>query len=174
MPATRGRPAKQAEPAKRRAVGRPVARPEAAAVEAAPAPKRRRQRRSVSVDGPKAVDVHVGQRLRERRLGLGMSQSALAEKIGLTFQQVQKYERGANRLSASVLYEVASVLDVPISFFFDGLGDGPVKPVEDARAERSVLVLARAIRDLPQDQRTSLTALVSALGRSAGRKPLED
>jgi transcriptional regulator with XRE-family HTH domain len=65
------------------------------------------------------VDVHVGTRMRQRRSLLGMSQTALGAAVGLTFQQVQKYERGSNRISASRLVEFAKVLDVPITHFFD-------------------------------------------------------
>jgi len=71
--------------------------------------------------GPDPVDVHVGQRVRHRRVELGMSQEKLGRALGLTFQQVQKYERGANRVGASRLFDLARVLDVPISFFFEGL-----------------------------------------------------
>lgn len=67
------------------------------------------------------VDVHVGGRIRLRRTLLGMSQERLGEALGLTFQQVQKYERGANRVSASRLYDLSRVLDVPISFFYDDM-----------------------------------------------------
>lgn len=74
---------------------------------------------------PTDIDVHVGQRLRVRRSLLGMSQEKLAESIGLTFQQVQKYERGTNRVSASRLYDISNVLDVPVSYFFEQLGDSP-------------------------------------------------
>lgn len=69
--------------------------------------------------GPKAMDVHVGNRLRMRRSIIGWSQERLAEAVGLTFQQVQKYERGANRISASRLYDFSQVLDVDISYFFE-------------------------------------------------------
>ena len=65
------------------------------------------------------VDVHVGMRMRQRRALLGMSQTALANAVGLTFQQIQKYERGTNRMGASRLYEFAKVLDVPVPFFFE-------------------------------------------------------
>ena len=71
--------------------------------------------------GPNAVDVHVGSRIRLRRTLMGMSQTALAESVGLTFQQIQKYEKGGNRVSASRLYEFGQVLDVPVSFFFDDM-----------------------------------------------------
>jgi transcriptional regulator with XRE-family HTH domain len=69
--------------------------------------------------GPNPVDVHVGSRVRLRRTLLGMSQEKLGEAIGLTFQQVQKYERGANRVGASRLFDLSRVLDVPVGFFFD-------------------------------------------------------
>jgi len=70
---------------------------------------------------PNPIDVHVGRRLRLRRTLLGMSQERLGELLGLTFQQIQKYERGANRIGSSRLYELAQILDVPVSFFFDDL-----------------------------------------------------
>ena len=70
---------------------------------------------------PNPVDVHVGNRVRLRRTLLGMSQERLGEALGLTFQQVQKYERGANRVGASRLFDLSRILDVPISFFFDDM-----------------------------------------------------
>src|SRR6188768_2616137 len=72
---------------------------------------------------PNPVDLHVGGRVRMRRTLLGVSQEQLADSLGLTFQQVQKYERGANRVSASKLYESARALQAPVSFFFEGLAD---------------------------------------------------
>ena len=72
---------------------------------------------------PSLIDVHVGSRIRLRRTLLGMSQERLGEALGLTFQQVQKYERGVNRVSASRLFDLSRVLDVPISFFFDDMPD---------------------------------------------------
>ena len=77
----------------------------------------------VDAEGPNPVDVHVGTRIRMRRKVLGMSQEKLAERLGLTFQQVQKYERGANRVSASKLYQAARALQTPISYFFEGLAE---------------------------------------------------
>jgi transcriptional regulator with XRE-family HTH domain len=68
---------------------------------------------------PRPVDAHVGARVRLRRTMLGMSQEKLAEALGLTFQQVQKYEHGSNRIGSSRLYELSKILDVPIQFFFD-------------------------------------------------------
>jgi len=72
---------------------------------------------------PSPIDVHVGTRIRLRRTLLGMSQERLGDALGLTFQQVQKYERGVNRVGASRLFDLSRVLDVPISFFFDDLPD---------------------------------------------------
>jgi transcriptional regulator with XRE-family HTH domain len=70
---------------------------------------------------PNPIDLHVGKRLRLRRTLLGMSQERLGELLGLTFQQVQKYERGVNRIGSSRLFELGQILDVPVSFFFDDL-----------------------------------------------------
>ena len=74
-----------------------------------------------SLRKPSHVDAHVGARIRLRRKLLGLSQQQLAERLGLTFQQVQKYERGVNRVSASKLYETAQVLGAPVTHFFEGL-----------------------------------------------------
>lgn len=72
---------------------------------------------------PNPVDVHVGGRIRLRRTLLGMSQERLGDALGLTFQQVQKYERGTNRVGASRLWDLSRVLDVPVSFFYDDMTD---------------------------------------------------
>ena len=74
---------------------------------------------------PSPIDVHVGTRVRLRRTLLGLSQERLGEALGLTFQQIQKYERGVNRIGASRLFDLARVLDVPIGFFFDDMPGGP-------------------------------------------------
>jgi transcriptional regulator with XRE-family HTH domain len=93
-----------------------------------------------AMKAPNPIDVHVGRRVRLRRKELGISQERLAEGLGLTFQQVQKYERGANRVSASKLYEMARVLRVSIGYFFEGLDD-PASPIGDnyASAYNSVI-----------------------------------
>jgi transcriptional regulator with XRE-family HTH domain len=86
---------------------------------------------------PNPIDIHVGLQVRLRRKALKISQERLADSLGLTFQQVQKYERGANRISASKLYEIARALRVPIAWFFEGLSDpvaGPADGVEEAEA----------------------------------------
>ena len=79
------------------------------------------------------VDVHVGTRLRERRSTLGMSQTAVGAAVGLTFQQIQKYERGSNRIGSSRLFEFSKALDVPVSYFFE---DMPAAARERARPAR--------------------------------------
>ena len=71
-------------------------------------------------ESPNPIDIHVGKRVRMRRLMLRMSQTTLADELGLTFQQVQKYEKGANRISASKLQQCAHILQVPVAFFFEG------------------------------------------------------
>ncbi len=92
----------------------------------------KRKRRKTAERGPRPVDAHVGRRVRLRRTILGMNQTKLGEALGLTFQQIQKYERGTNRIGSSRLYELSKVLDVPVSFFFD---DMPPE-VAGERAER--------------------------------------
>ena len=81
-----------------------------------------------------AVDAHVGERVRMRRKLLGVSQDQLADSLGLTFQQVQKYERGANRISASKLFRIAEILSIDVAYFFDGLPD----PIEGAGPDGAV------------------------------------
>jgi transcriptional regulator with XRE-family HTH domain len=80
--------------------------------------------RMASKGFPNPIDVHVGSRIRLRRTLLGISQERLAEAIGLTFQQVQKYEKGANRVSSSRLYDLARILDVPLPYFFEEMSAG--------------------------------------------------
>lgn len=78
---------------------------------------------------PNPIDIHVGGRVRLRRMMLGMSQEKLGEQLGITFQQIQKYEKGTNRIGASRLQNIASVLSVPVGFFFDGApGQGEATP----------------------------------------------
>jgi transcriptional regulator with XRE-family HTH domain len=141
---------------------------------------RRRRRKS---DKPNPVDVHVGSRVRLRRTLLGMSQEKLGEAIGLTFQQVQKYERGANRIGASRLYDLSRVLDVPVSFFFDDMkpetvetgrqeGDGGIEPTiaryePDPTMRRETLELVRAYYRIPDAQiRRRLFDLTKAIANA--------
>jgi len=81
------------------------------------------KRRKVIEDGPDPIDKYVGSRVRARRMGLRLSQTKLGEAIGVTFQQVQKYENGANRIGASNLYKIGRTLGVEVGFFFEGMPD---------------------------------------------------
>src|SRR5579862_7145013 len=135
------------------------------------------------IDTPSPVDVHVGSRVRLRRTLLGMSQERLGNAIGLTFQQVQKYERGANRIGASRLYDLSRVLDVPVSFFFDdinpmvvasvaegvpGLNESASAPYEpDPMMRRETLELVRAYYRVTDAQtRRRLFELVKAIANA--------
>ena len=96
------------------------------------------------------VDRYVGARIRERRIMLGLTQQQLADLIGVTYQQAHKYERGINRVSAGRLFEVAQVLSVPVSYFFDGLeqeNDRSISP-----RERMCLELARNFAQIPNER----------------------
>lgn len=129
----------------------------------------RRVRRSVARLGPDPVDLHVGTRLRLRRVLLGLSQTQLAESVGLSFQQVQKYERASNRVSASMLYHLAEALDVPIGFFFDGMsGDAlPVPlPKDPGGAHWEVLSVMRHWSAIPRDIRRAVCDLIKCMGRT--------
>ncbi|MFO1152381.1 MAG: helix-turn-helix transcriptional regulator [Rhodospirillales bacterium] len=134
---------------------------------------------------PNPVDVHVGSRVRLRRTLLGLSQEKLGEAVGLTFQQIQKYERGANRIGASRLFEFSRILDVPVSFFFDdmsdrviggdgqmapGMADQPQQPLEqDPLTRRETLELVRAYYRIGDPQvRKRLFELTKSLGTTEG------
>jgi len=120
---------------------------------------------------PHAVDIHVGKRVRHRRWMLGMTQQQLAEKVGIKFQQIQKYETGMNRISASRLWDIADAMRVPVGFFFEGLRDEEV-PVEDGMpadllADREALELVRSYYSIPEDQRRRLFDLARVLSDAA-------
>jgi transcriptional regulator with XRE-family HTH domain len=108
------------------------------------------------------IDRHVGARIRERRIMLGLTQQQLADLIGVTYQQAHKYERGINRVSAGRLFEVAQVLSVPVSYFFDGLeqeGERGISP-----RERMCLELARNFAHIPNERhQEALSQLARAL-----------
>jgi transcriptional regulator with XRE-family HTH domain len=128
-----------------------------------------------NADGPKPIDLHVGSRVRLRRTLMGMTQEKLGHALGLTFQQVQKYERGANRIGASRLYDLSRVLDVPVSFFFDDInpkiaaaldGTAGTRPVyePDPMMRRETLELMRAYyRIASGETRRRLFELVKAM-----------
>ena len=84
----------------------------------------KKQKASFRQESAHPVDVHVGSRVKLRRMALGVSQDTLGKSMGLTFQQIQKYEKGVNRISASKIYELSRQLEVPIDYFFEGYGDG--------------------------------------------------
>ena len=130
---------------------------------------------------PNPIDVYVGSRVRLRRTLLGMSQEKLARAVGLTFQQIQKYERGANRIGASRLFQFTRVLDVPVSFFFDdmpsdagkgipGVAEGLASTFELGNlARRETLELVRAYYKIADPAvRRRMFDLTKALGRSGG------
>ncbi len=96
------------------------------------------------------IDRHVGIRIRERRVMLGLSQQQLAELIGVTYQQAHKYERGINRLSAGRAYEIAQVLGVPVGFFFEGLNGAP--QAELSARQRMCLELARNFANISDEK----------------------
>ncbi len=97
------------------------------------------------------TDRYVGGRIRERRVMLGLSQRQMADLIGVTYQQTHKYERGINRISAGRLYEIAQVLRVPLSYFFEGLGDRPAAGALTVR-QRMCLELARNFAQISNER----------------------
>lgn len=115
-----------------------------------------------------SVDAHVGSRIRLRRTLLGMTQEKLGEALGLSFQQLQKYENGANRVSASKLYSLSQALDVPMAFFFDDMGDG-LKPTPIAHElfDRKQLELARVFAAIDdQEIRIQIIKLVRLISEN--------
>ncbi|SFE92202.1 Helix-turn-helix [Sulfitobacter brevis] len=116
------------------------------------------------------VDVHVGKRIRQRRWLAGMTQQKLAEIVGIKFQQIQKYETGANRVSASRLWDIADALEVEVSFFFDGLksedeGGAPIKrdATVDLMGDKEAMDLVRSYYAIPEHQRRRLFELARVL-----------
>ncbi len=109
-----------------------------------------------------SVDAHVGKRIRHQRWMVGMTQQQLAEKVGIKFQQVQKYETGMNRVSASRLWDIAETLGVSISFFFDGI-DGAKPAPADVIADKEAAELVRSYFAIPEAQRRRLFDLAKVL-----------
>ncbi len=130
------------------------------------------------------VDVHVGQRIRRRRWMVGMTQQQLGEAVGIKFQQIQKYETGMNRVSASRLYEISKALDVPVAFFFEAV-DEPANenetmmasdtakdvnadtPAADLFTDKEALELVRCYFRLPEEPRKRLFELTRSLTKAA-------
>lgn len=110
------------------------------------------------------VDAHVGAQVRLRRKLLGLSQTALANQLGVAFQQVQKYERGVNRISASMLFEISRTLDAPIAYFFDGIAGRDSDATADAPLNAEAIRLMTAFGGIPDpDIRRSLLALARSV-----------
>ncbi len=112
------------------------------------------------------VDEHVGKRVRHRRWMIGMTQQQLAEKVGIKFQQIQKYETGMNRVSASRLWDISEALGVPVSFFFDGLDEADIRSADgqhDLMADKEALELIRSYYAIPETQRRRLFELARVL-----------
>ena len=121
------------------------------------------------------VDVHVGKRIRHRRWTLGTTQQQLAERVGIKFQQIQKYETGMNRVSASRLWDIAAALSVPIAYFFEGMGAQATHGEErtgagmpaDLLTDREALELLRSYYAIPEAQRRRLFDLARVLSEAA-------
>ena len=112
------------------------------------------------------IDHHVGKRLRRRRRLLGLTQSQLADAVGIRFQQVQKYECGANRVSASRLYELSTSLNVPVNYFYDGLEAGPsndAEPEADMMSRPETRELLTAYYQLEETPRRRLLDLAKSM-----------
>jgi len=122
------------------------------------------------------VDVHVGKRVRHRRWMVGKTQQQLGEAVGIKFQQIQKYETGMNRVSASRLWDIANALDVDVRFFFEGIEEGVTDSVPedmakteqknmqgDLLADKEALELVRSYYSIPENQRRRLFDLARAL-----------
>jgi transcriptional regulator with XRE-family HTH domain len=121
------------------------------------------------------VDAHVGQRIRHRRWLVGMTQQQLAEKVGIKFQQIQKYETGANRVSASRLWDISMALDVPVAYFYEGLAandaavgaEGRDAGQADLLQDKEALDLVRTYYAIPPEQRRRLFDLARVLSNAA-------
>ncbi len=120
------------------------------------------------------VDVHVGKRIRHRRWMNGTTQQQLAEQVGIKFQQIQKYETGMNRVSASRLWDIARSLGVPVAFFFEGMDVEVPKPQSahsdmpgDILSDKEALELLRSYYAIPENQRRRLFDLARVLSEAA-------
>ncbi len=119
---------------------------------------------------PHNVDIHVGKRIRQRRWLIGMTQQKLAELVGIKFQQIQKYETGANRVSASRLWDIGEAMGVPVSFFFEGLECAALRNVpkgasgpSDILGDKEAMELVRSYYAIPETQRRRLFELARVL-----------
>lgn len=121
---------------------------------------------------PHIVDVHVGKRIRQRRWLIGMTQQKLADMVGIKFQQIQKYETGANRVSASRLWDIGEAMGVPVAFFFEGIQSGGANGVTgetvenvpaDLMGDKEAMDLVRSYYAIPENQRRRLFELARVL-----------
>lgn len=132
-------------------------------------------RRTVARYGPDPIDKHVGSRIRLKRTLLGLSQTTVAETLGLTFQQLQKYESGTNRVSASKLFHLAASLGVDPNFFFEGLSNSGEPVTLDAAPDmtRTMLEIAKNLSGLPPEVIASTATSIRLLSKAfkAARTP---
>jgi transcriptional regulator with XRE-family HTH domain len=132
--------------------------------------KPRRRRRTVIEHGPEAVDTEVGRRVRVCRNLVGLTQEQLGDRIGVTFQQMQKYENGTNRISASRLWAISQVLDMSISWFFEDAGKkmpAAKKGEPGVRTKRETLQLVRYITVCSEEVRNDFIGLVKATAEAS-------
>ncbi len=131
-------------------------------------PRKKHRRRSYTVgeSGPRPVDVHVGGRVKARRTLIGMSQGELGKHVGLTFQQIQKYEKGVDRIAASRLWVISLVLGRPRSWFFEGIGKQKRK-VDDLLVKRETLQFVRYFSACDPDAQKHLAAMINAVAGKA-------
>ncbi len=131
-----------------------------------PGKKYRRRSYTVGEFGPRPVDVHVGGRVKARRTLIGMSQEELGKHVGLTFQQIHKYEKGMNRIAASRLWQFSLILGQPLSWFFEGIGERKRK-VGDLLAKRETLKFVRYFSACDPDVRKHIAAMINAVAGKA-------
>ena len=117
-----------------------------------------------------SVDVHIGKRIRQRRWLIGMTQQTLADLVGIKFQQIQKYETGSNRVSASRLWDIGEAMGVPVAFFFEGIKDegvqrgaGQADAARDMLSDKEAMDLVRTYYAIPENQRRRLFELARVL-----------
>ena len=116
------------------------------------------------------VDLHVGQKIRQRRCMTGMTLQELGDQVGINFQQIQRYETGTNRISASRMWDIAASMDVPVSFFFEGI-DGQAPDTGEAHGDlltdKEALEFLRTYYAIPENQRRRLFDLARVLSEAA-------
>ncbi len=131
-----------------------------------PRKKHRRQSYTVGEFGPRPVDVHVGGRVKAGRTLIGMSQTELGKRVGLTQQQIQKYEKGMSRIVVSRLWQFSLILGQPISWFFEGIGEQKRKG-DDLVAKRETMQLVRYLSACDPDVQKHLAAMINAVAGKA-------